>query len=80
MKTQMDTQKNSEIAVKKKKKKSVFLYKSLSLTCQQLNYLAEIALLPVEMLYTSCQFLMTVSSNKRNNEFYHILKGLIKIN
>ena len=79
MKTQMDTQKNSEIAVKKKKK-SVFLYKSLSLTCQQLNYLAEIALLPVEMLYTSCQFLMTVSSNKRNNEFYHILKGLIKIN
>ena len=80
MKTQMDTQKNSEIAVKKKKKKGVFLYKSLSLTCQQLNYLAEIALLPVEMLYTSCQFLMTVSSNKRNNEFYHILKGLIKIN
>ena len=76
----MDTQKNSEIALKKKKKKSVFLYKSLSLTCQQLNYLAEIALLPVEMLYTSCQFLMTVSSNKRNNEFYHILKGLIKIN
>lgn len=76
----MDKEKKNEIAVKKKRP---FFYANPCHLRQQFNCLAEIALLPVEMLHSSCQFLLTVSSNKINNEFYSIFKNvkcLIKIN